>query len=66
MPQKSTAKKTTAARKPAAAKAPRLQEKPVIYQMLPRLFSNDCSDCIPDGDISRNGCGKMNHITARA
>lgn len=64
MPQKSTAKKTTAARKPAAAKAPRLQEKPVIYQMLPRLFSNDCSDCIPDGDISRNGCGKMNHITA--
>ena len=39
--------------------------RPVIYQMFPRLFSNTTADCIPDGDISRNGCGKMNDITPK-
>ncbi|MDE6528314.1 MAG: hypothetical protein K2L78_04645, partial [Muribaculaceae bacterium] len=38
-------------------------EKPVIYQMLPRLFSNTNEKCVPNGDITENGCGKMNHIT---
>lgn len=38
--------------------------KPVIYQMLPRLFSNMTDNCVPDGDIARNGCGKLNDITA--
>jgi len=38
-------------------------EKPVIYQMLPRLFANMTENCIPDGDITRNGCGKLNDIT---
>ncbi|MDE7120384.1 MAG: alpha-amylase, partial [Muribaculaceae bacterium] len=37
--------------------------KPVIYQMLPRLFSNYNENCIPDGDIAQNGCGKLNDIT---
>lgn len=37
--------------------------KPVIYQMLPRLFANTNAKCIPDGDIETNGCGKMNFIT---
>ncbi len=39
--------------------------KPVIYQMLPRLFGNTNPDCIPDGDITENGCGKLNDITPR-
>lgn len=39
--------------------------KPVIYQMLPRLFVNTNPDCIPDGDITENGCGKLNDITPR-
>ncbi len=37
--------------------------KPVIYQMLPRLFANINENCISNGDISANGCGKMNSIT---
>ncbi len=31
--------------------------------MIPRLFGNTCDSCVPDGDISINGCGKMNDIT---
>lgn len=38
-------------------------KKAVIYQMLPRLFGNTCENCVPDGDIATNGCGKMNDIT---
>lgn len=37
--------------------------KPVIYQMLPRLFANLNDKCVPDGDMACNGCGKMNAIT---
>ena len=37
--------------------------KPIIYQLLPRLFSNTCQSCTPNGDILQNGCGKMNDIT---
>ena len=37
--------------------------KPVIYQMLPRLFANTNERCVPDGDIMQNGCGKLNDIT---
>lgn len=37
--------------------------KPVIYQMLPRLFANMNSQCVPNGDITQNGCGKLNDIT---
>lgn len=40
-------------------------ERLVIYQMLPRLFSNINDDLMPDGDIDRNGCGKLNQITPR-
>ena len=48
-----------------SAYAPSLKDaaKPVIYQMLPRLFSNMTEGCVPDGDIERNGCGKLNDIT---
>ncbi len=37
--------------------------KPVIYQLLPRLFGNMNSQCVRDGSIEQNGCGKMADIT---
>lgn len=39
-----------------------VQTRPVIYQMLPRLFTNYCENCVPNGTISQNGSGKMNAI----
>ena len=39
--------------------------KPVIYQLLPRLFTNQCSTCVHNGTIEQNGVGKMNDITSR-
>ncbi|MBQ8099048.1 MAG: alpha-amylase [Bacteroidaceae bacterium] len=35
----------------------------LIYQLLPRIFGNDKLPTLPHGDISQNGCGKMNDIT---
>lgn len=40
-----------------------MKTKPIIYQLLPRLFTNMNSHCIPNGSISQNGSGKMNDIT---
>ena len=40
--------------------------KIIIYQLLPRLFGNSTTDCIPNGTIERNGCGKFNDITSKA
>ena len=39
-----------------------MKEKPIIYQLLPRLFTNPCNSCIPRGTIAENGVGKMNAI----
>lgn len=39
--------------------------KPVIYQLLPRLFGNTCEHCVPHGTIKENGCGKFADITPR-
>ncbi|HRF68390.1 MAG TPA: alpha-amylase family glycosyl hydrolase [Muribaculum sp.] len=39
--------------------------KPVIYQMLPRLFANRNQNCVPNGTIEQNGSGKMNDITSK-
>lgn len=41
-------------------------EKPVIYQLLPRLFANPTTHCVPNGTIEQNGSGKMNDITPAA
>ena len=41
-----------------------MEHKIVIYQLLPRLFSNTCDKCVINGSIEENGCGKMNDITA--
>ncbi len=40
-----------------------MSTKPVIYQLLPRLFTNCCETCVPNGTIEQNGSGKMNDIT---
>ncbi len=40
--------------------------KPVIYQLLPRLWSNSNTTRIPGGTMKQNGSGKMNDITPAA
>lgn len=39
--------------------------RPIIYQLLPRLFTNYCPDPVPNGTIERNGCGKLNTISTK-
>ena len=36
--------------------------KPIIYQMLPRLWGNDTSSPVHNGDLSQNGTGKFSDI----
>ena len=36
--------------------------KPVIYQLLPRLFTNYNPGPVPNGSIEQNGCGKLRDI----
>ena len=38
--------------------------KPIIYQLIPRLFTNYCSNPVPNGTIMQNGSGKLNDINA--
>ncbi|MDR0977064.1 MAG: alpha-amylase, partial [Prevotellaceae bacterium] len=40
--------------------------KMIIYQVLPRLFGNNHSDCISNGTIDENGCGKLADFTTKA
>lgn len=40
--------------------------KPIIYQLLPRLFGNLNDACIPSGTIEQNGVGKLNDINRQA
>lgn len=37
--------------------------KTIIYQLLPRLFTNYNEACVPDGTIAQNGSGKLADIT---
>ncbi|MBR5673178.1 MAG: alpha-amylase family protein [Muribaculaceae bacterium] len=37
-------------------------KKTIIYQLMPRWFTNMNSRCVPDGTIQQNGCGKFNDI----
>lgn len=41
-------------------------KRPVIYQMIVRLFSNNNTTNRCDGSMEENGCGKFNHITFKA
>lgn len=36
--------------------------KPIIYQLIPRLFTNYCEKPVPNGTIIQNGSGKLNDI----
>ena len=38
--------------------------KPIIYQLLPRLFANYCEAPVVNGTIDRNGSGKLHDLTA--
>lgn len=40
-----------------------MTKKPIIYQLLPRLFTNYNDRCVPSGTIEQNGSGKLNDIT---
>ena len=40
-----------------------MNQKPIIYQLFPRLFTNTCDHCVPNGTIKQNGSGKMNDIS---
>ena len=40
-----------------------MEKRPIIYQLLPRLFTNYNEHCVPNGTIEENGSGKMNQIT---
>lgn len=42
-----------------------MNKKTIIYQLLPRLFTNPTENCIPNGTIEENGVGKMNDITPK-
>lgn len=37
--------------------------KPIIYQLLPRLFTNYCDAPVVNGTLEENGSGKLNAIT---
>ncbi len=37
--------------------------RPVIYQMIPRVFANFNEKPVPNGPITLNGSGKLNDIT---
>ncbi|HKL71866.1 MAG TPA: alpha-amylase family glycosyl hydrolase, partial [Marinilabiliaceae bacterium] len=40
--------------------------RPIIYQLLPRLFGHAKGENKPNGTIEENGCGKFNYITSKA
>ncbi len=42
------------------------REKPIIYQVIPRLFGNTRTHCKQNGSIDENGCGKMGDFTTKA
>ena len=40
-----------------------MKQKPIIYQVLPRLFGNCNETCKPNGTVEENGVGKFNDFT---
>ena len=40
-----------------------MNNKIIIYQVLPRIFGNTNSSCIPNSSFNVNGCGKLNDFT---
>lgn len=54
---------TGCAEKNESKPTPKAMEKPVIYQVFPRLFGNTNSSNKPWGTIEENGVGKFNDFT---
>ncbi|MFA6676153.1 MAG: alpha-amylase family glycosyl hydrolase [Bacteroidales bacterium] len=42
-----------------------MDNKMIIYQLLPRLFGNTNENCIPNGNLSENGTGKFSDISEK-
>ena len=42
------------------------ENKIIIYQVFTRLFVNNNNQCVYNGDIATNGCGKMADFTLKA
>ncbi len=38
------------------------KKKAIIYQLMPRWFTNCTENCTPNGSMRHNGCGKFNEI----
>ena len=38
------------------------KKKPIIYQLMPRWYTNCNNKCVPNGSIKQNGVGKFNDI----
>ena len=41
-------------------------QKIILYQIFTRLFGNDNTQCVPNGSIEQNGCGKLAAFTPEA
>ena len=41
-------------------------QKIILYQIFTRLFGNDNTQCVPNGSIEQNGCGKLAVFTPEA
>ncbi|MBQ2435557.1 MAG: alpha-amylase, partial [Bacteroidaceae bacterium] len=41
-------------------------QKIILYQIFTRLFGNDNTQCVPNGSIDQNGCGKLAAFTPEA
>jgi len=40
--------------------------KPILYQIFTRLFGNDNTQCVHNGSMEQNGCGKLADFTPEA
>lgn len=43
-----------------------MSQKIILYQIFTRLFGNDNTQCMPNGSIEQNGCGKLADFTPKA
>ena len=41
-------------------------QKIILYQIFTRLFGNDNTQCVHNGSIEQNGCGKLADFTSEA
>ena len=41
-------------------------DKPIIYQVIPRLFGNLNGSCVKHGRVNENGSGKFSSFTPKA